>query len=276
MGEKAEVLSRLERLRYAFEQSRASKVAERLVQQLSSLSDPTLQLHSLGQKLRVMPAKQGAMILDQICRRREEGALLFEGPHLHLLAKEALLGVLGGTKTASLIQELRFLGLEDTLRYLTSDPPNLRFERDHANARRPGETLGLRISLARKTTPRIIERLITDPDEPVIRTILGNPRLTEAEVLKVSSSHRTPPSILATIAYNQRWICRYKVKLSLVYNPNTPLRVSMGLLPLLLRQDLAEIVQDPVLPLAVREKATRLLKRKKAAEEANLILEEEL
>ena len=276
MGEKAEVLSRLERLRYAFEQSRASKVAERLVQQLSSLCDPTLQLHSLGQKLRVMPAKQGAMILDQICRRREEGALLFEGPHLHLLAKEALLGILGGTKTASLIQELRFLGLEDTLRYLTSDPPNLRFERDHANARRPGETLGLRISLARKTTPRIIERLITDPDEPVIRTILGNPRLTEAEVLKVASSSRTPPSILATIADNQRWVCRYKVKLSLVYNPNTPLRVSMGLLPLLLCQDLAEIVQDSVLPLAVREKATRLLKRKKAAEEANLILEEEL
>jgi hypothetical protein len=276
MDEKAEVLSRLERLRCAFEQSRASKVAERLVRQLSSLSDPTLQLHSLGQKLRVMPAKQGAMILDQICRRREEGALLFEGAHLHLLAKEALLGVLGGTKTASLIQELRFLGLEDTLRYLTSDPPNLRFERDHANARRPGETLGLRISLARKTTPRIIERLITDPDEPVIRTILGNPRLTEAEVLKVASSSRTPPSILATIADNQRWVCRYKVKLSLVYNPNTPLRVSMGLLPLLLRQDLAEIVQDPVLPVAVREKATRLLERKKAAEEANLILEEEL
>ena len=178
------------------------------------------------------------------------------------------------TKAASLIRELRFLGLEDTLRYLTQDPPNLRFERDRADDRRPRETLGLRISLARRTTPRIIERLIHDPDEKVIQTILENPRLTEAEVLKISSSLRTPPSILATIAHNQRWICRYKVKLSLAYNPNAPLRVSMGLLPLLLRQDLADIAQDQALPEPVREKAGRLLEKKKALEVA--ILEEEL
>ena len=273
MGEKAEVLSRLERLRYAFEQSRASKVAEHLVHQLSLLSDRTLRVYSFGQKLKEMPAREGALILDQICRRREEGALLFEETHLNLLAKEALLEVLGEDKAASLIGELRFLGFEDTLRYLVQDPPNLRFERDRADDRRPGETLGLRISLARRTTPRIIERLIHDPDEKVIRTILENPRLTEAEVLKISSSLRTPPSILATIAHNQRWIYRYKVKLSLVYNPHAPLRVSLGLLPLLLRQDLAEIAQDQALPEPVREKAGRLLQKKKALEVA--ILEEE-
>ena len=274
MSEKAEVLSRLERLRYAFERSRASKVAEHLVHQLSSVSDPTLQVYSFGQKLREMPAREGAMILDQVCRRREEGALLFEETHLHLLAKEALLEVLGEAKAASLIRELRFLGLEDTLRYLTQDPPNLRFERGHADYRRPRESLGLRISLARRTTPRIIERLIHDPDQKVIQTILENPRLTEAEVLKISSSLRTPPSILATIAHNQRWICRYKVKLSLAYNPNAPLRVSMGLLPLLLRKDLADIAQVQALPEPVRGKAGRLLEKKKALEVA--ILEEEL
>ncbi len=266
MGEKAEVLSRLERLRYAFEQSRASRVAEHLVHQLSSLSDRTLQVYSFGQKLREMPAREGAMVLDQICRRREEGVLLFEETHLHLLDKEALLGVLGEAKSASLMGVLRFLGLEDTLRYLTQDPPNLRFERDCADHRRPRETLGLRISLARRTTPRIIEKLIHDPDQKVVQTILENPRLTEAEVLKISSSPRTPPSILAIIAHNQRWICRYKVKLSLVYNPNAPLRVSMGLLPLLLRQDLAEMAEDHALPEPVREKARRLLEKKKALE----------
>jgi len=272
MGEKVEVLSRLERLRYAFEQSRVSKEAEHLVRQLSSLSDRTLRVYSLGQKLREMPAREGAMILDQICRRREEGALLFEDTHLNLLAKEALLEVLGEDKAASLIEELRFLGSEETMRHLMQDPPNLRFERDRADDRRPGETLGLRISLARRTTPRILEKLIHDPDEKVIKTILENPRLTEAEVLKISSSLRTPPSILATIAHNPRWIYRYKVKLSLVYNPHAPLRVSLGLLPLLLRQDLVEIAQDQALPEPVREKAGRLLQKKKALEMA--ILEE--
>ena len=265
MNERTGVLHLLQRLRYAFEQSRASRTAEHLARQLSSLSDPVLRLHSFGQKLREMSAKEGAMVLGQICRRREQGALLFEGPHLHLLAKEALLEVLGEAKVASLMQELRFQGQEDTLRYLMRDPPNLRFEHYQEGVRRPVESLGWRISLARKTAPRTIERLIYDPDEKVIRTMLGNARLTEADVLKIASSPRASPSILVTIGHHQRWICRYKVKLSLVYNPNTPLRISLGLLPHLLRQDLVEIAQYESLPPAVREKASRLARKRELA-----------
>ena len=206
------------------------------------------------------------MILGQICRGREGGNSLFERAHLHLLANESLLEVLGEAKVASLLHELRFLGYVEAQRYLIKDPPNLIFERKQEGERRPQESLGLRISLARKTTPHLIERLIHDPDEKVIRTILGNPRMTEAEVLKITSSHRTPPSILSTIAHHQRWVCRYKVKLALVYNSNTPLRVSLGLLPLLMRQDLLEIAQYEALPVAVREKASRLAKKRGTVE----------
>lgn len=266
MGEKTKIIASLHRLRHAFEKNRVSRIADRLALQLSSLSDPDLALYSFGQKLREMPCREGALILGQICQKREEGNVLFERTHLHLLAKDSLLEVLGETKTNNIIQELRFLGYEEALRYLTEDPPNLQFERNQEGTRRPGESLGRRISLARKTTSRIIERLIQDSDEKVIRTILGNPRLTEAEVLKIASSYRTPPSILATMSHDQRWICRYKVKLSLVYNPNTPLRVSLGLLPLLMRQDLLEIAQYETLPRAVREKAGRMA-RKRAPEE---------
>jgi len=274
MEVKDKVVSRLERLRHAFEETRALRMAERLARQLSSLSDPGFQLYSLGLRLREMPSKEGAMILGQICRGREKGNPLFERAHLHLLAKEALLEVLGEAKVASLLQELRFLGYEDAQRYLMKDPPSLQFERKQERERRPKESLGLRISLARRTTPRIIERLIYDPDEKVIRTILGNPRITEVEVLKIASAPRTPPSILATLAHHQRWIPRYKVKLALVYNPNTPLRVTLGLLPLLMRQDLLEIAQCETLPHAVIEKASRLAKRRNRTD--MLPLEEEV
>lgn len=258
MEGKIPVQSGLKRMAGAAKQSRARGLGETLALQLSSLSDPDLQLYSLGERLRRMPAREGAMILAQICKGREEGNPLFEQAHLHLLAKETLLGVLGEAKVASLLDELRLLGCEDAQRYLMKDPPNLRFERDQEGERRPREALGTRISLARKTTPRIIEKLIYDPDERVIGTILENPRVTEGEVLKITSSPRTPPSILATIGQDQKWICCYKVKLSLVYNPNTPLRISLGLLPLLLRQDLLEIAQYEILSPLVRGKATRL------------------
>lgn len=56
MNERTGVLYLLQRLRYAFEQSRASRTAEHLARQLSSLSDPVLRLHSFGQKLREMSA----------------------------------------------------------------------------------------------------------------------------------------------------------------------------------------------------------------------------
>jgi len=258
-----QVVARLEKLRRAFEERRAGLLAERLTQQLSSLSDPQLQLFSLALRLRDMPPKEAAMVLGQICRGGEKGTPTFQPACLHLLARKRLEEILGEAKLHTLCRELSLLGYGEARRYLSPDPPNLAFERQQEGGRRPSESLGLRISLARRPTPRLMERLIYDPDERVIRTILGNPRLTEAEVLKIASSPRTPPSILSTLAHHHRWVCRYRVKLALVYNPHTPLRVSLGLLPFLLRQDLEEIAHYEPLPAAVRERAQRIVRERK-------------
>lgn len=262
MGGSEEVLVRLERLRQAFEERRAGLVAERLVHQLSTLSDPYLQLFSFALRLREMPPKEAAMVLAQICREGAKGRVAFEPARLHLLAREPLEEILGQEKLHSLRRELSLLGYGEARLFLSPDPPNLAFERQQEGGRRPAESLGFRISLARRPAPRLIERLIHDPDERVIRTMLGNPRLTEAEVLKIASSPRTSPSILSTIAHHQRWVCRYRVKLALVYNPHTPLRVSLGLLPFLLRQDLEEVVRYEPLPGAVRGRAQQLMRER--------------
>ncbi len=123
---------------------------------------------------------------------------------------------------------------------------------------RPSEPVGYRISLARKTAPRVIERCLRDPDARVVRTILGNPRLTEADVVKLAASRRATPEALEAIALDDRWIARYPVKVALANNPVTSPRVVRNLLPYLFRQDLewlatASPSQD------VREQASSLL-----------------
>jgi len=61
--------------------------------------------------------------------------------------------------------------------------------------------------------------------------LLGNPRVTEAEVVTLAASRRAGPQALESVAQDDRWIARYSVKLSLANNPATPVCIALGLLP---------------------------------------------
>lgn len=124
--------------------------------------------------------------------------------------------------------------------------------------------------MARKPSVRQIERLLYDPDPRVIRTMLGNPRLTEGDVLKITSSRRSSPEVLETIAHDPRWIARYLVKLALVYNGHTPARIVLGLLPSLLQQDLRDVAGAAGVPADIRAGAKRLLDQQDAYHTARL------
>ncbi len=125
---------------------------------------------------------------------------------------------------------------------------------------RPKEPVGYRISLARRALAGVFERLLLDPDARVVRTLLGNSRLTEAEVLKLAASCRASPEALMAVAQDDRWIARYPVKVALASNPATPTRIVLGLLPYLMRQDLRD-VSAAASRSEVRNQATFLLKR---------------
>ncbi len=77
---------------------------------------------------------------------------------------------------------------------------------------------------------RWLEKLLHDQDPGVIRNLLSNPRVTETEVLKLSSRTPVSPRVLEEVARSPRWISRYRVKKALVLNPYTPLGISLPLL----------------------------------------------
>ncbi len=251
------------------------RLAERLAATLASVPEEGMRRHLLGEALAGLDVEAGAVFLDvvwsDIAAGRQEVAAVFQGlatlDHLEaVLRREALAGIHAA---------LAALGYAETRRLLERDGGGVAPEGDAetGEAPRPAEPLGARISMARRPAPRLIERLMSDPDHRVIAALLRNPRLTEHEVVKLAASRRTPARALEAIARDSRWARRYGVALALVNNPRTPTRIVLALLPGLLRQDLVEVAEEGRVRPELRDKARSLLDLRPAAGPVELTLE---
>lgn len=158
------------------------------------------------------------------------------------------------------IDTLRQRGYQISWWLVTSGPPKVTLPLESEQA--PAITLGERISLAKKPSPKQIEKLLYDRDEPVIRTLLNNPRITEGEALKIAAFPRTWPSILQAISQHPRWVTNYRVKLALIQNINTPMGVALGLLNYLTLKDLDEVRLSSHLTQELKEAAQTLLRER--------------
>lgn len=120
-------------------------------------------------------------------------------------------------------------------------------------------TLGERKSLARKPRRAMLGRIAQDPHPDVIRQLLGNPALTEADVIAMVARRPVPRATLLEVAASARWTERPRVRLALVRNPYTPTHVAVSYVRGLALQELREIVDASELPSVVRSVARTLL-----------------
>jgi hypothetical protein len=128
----------------------------------------------------------------------------------------------------------------------------------------PGRTLtlGERKMLARGHDRDQLDRLLRDPHPLVIKNLLGNPRITEQDVVRLAAKRPTYPDVQEEIAMSERWSVRARVRLALVQNPYTPIGLSVPILPLLLRHEIGEVAHSPELPSVLRAAAIDLLERR--------------
>lgn len=120
-------------------------------------------------------------------------------------------------------------------------------------------TLGERKSLARGHVRETLELLLLDPNRDVVEILLGNPHVTERDVVAIATRRPTPADVLTTVAASERWIARYAVKRSLVLNPYTPPHLSVRLVTTLNATDLRMVASDAKLPEPLRDQARALL-----------------
>lgn len=127
----------------------------------------------------------------------------------------------------------------------------------------PGRTvtLGERKSLARGRVRTVLDRVMHDPHPDVIRILLSNPSIREADILRIASRRPIAAEILREIFTHGRWFPRYGVRFALVQNPYLPTDLGLALVRQLHRQDAETLVGATELPNAIREAAEAELRR---------------
>jgi hypothetical protein len=117
--------------------------------------------------------------------------------------------------------------------------------------------LGERKSLARRRDRQLLARVIRDPHPDVIRILLENPALTEADVVRLVSRRPIHADVLREVAACVRWVVRSEVRSALLKNPYSPLELVLPLVPLATTTELAELADSPELALPLRLLAAR-------------------
>lgn len=233
--------------------------APRVAQRLKALPDQRMRRAVLGELIRDLGAGKAVRLCSEILRRGPDGSPF----DVALIALSQVIenGDLGYELHQELYRaavERRDAALARALLSAEVPPPGT-----PQAAPIPGHpelTLGQRKALARTSRRDILDRLLRDPDPTVIEILLGNPRITEADVVRLAARRPTTAAAQRRI-HMSRFVQRYVVKRALVFNPYTPSDLAARLLPALTLPDQREVASTERLPEQVRAVARSLVAR---------------
>jgi hypothetical protein len=231
-----------------------------LARRLAALPAAAMRQATLRETLETLDDATAAQLCAELVRRGPDGAPF----DVALLALTALLdaGALGYERHAALYAAARALDDAQLARLLlSSQPPPPGTPQPAAPLGGRELTLGERKSAARGRKRELLDRLLRDPDESVLTILLGNPRITEDDVVRLAARRPTTAGVQRTILRSERFIARYAVKRALVLNPFTPTDLAARLVVLLTRPDQRAVAEDPSLSDSVREAAREALAR---------------
>jgi len=161
-----------------------------------------------------------------------------------------------GAPRLVVLRLLRDIYLMDLVQFSLSPvaPTELKLHaEEYIIARLPQLPLGQRIALARRGPARVAGALIATGHAQVLEIALENPRLSEAQVLKVLWRDNLPQVVVLTVASHRKWSQHYNVRLALVRNSSTPLSIVLGYLPQLTVVDLRELAAPGIVPENLRK-----------------------
>jgi hypothetical protein len=101
-------------------------------------------------------------------------------------------------------------------------------------------------------------RALRDPHPDVIRILLGNPHVTEDDIVRLCARRPISETVLREVAKSTRFVNRERIRLALVKNPHTPLDVALPLIAGLPSPHARAIAESPELPLPLRDAARRM------------------
>jgi hypothetical protein len=119
-----------------------------------------------------------------------------------------------------------------------------------------------RIALAMRGSKEERSILIRDGTKLVALAVLDSPKISEGEVENIALQKNVLESVLRAIPLKRRFAKNYAITRNLVYNPRTPLDLSLGLMKNLLIHDLKNLSGNKEVSDTIRKLALRMYKQK--------------
>jgi hypothetical protein len=237
----------------------AAAVAEAWAKKLATLRDHSVQLGWLRSELVQVGAARAADVLSVVLARAEQREeryatlLLRVSLALSPPTAPALKSSIGAVAQARGQDSLaRFLGHAES--EVQDEEETRESERDIPDFGKGRPLmLGERKSLARTHDRTLLARVLRDPHPDVIKILLDNPAVVEADVVRLCARRPSPPQVLSEVFLHQRWVLRYRVRLALALNPFTPEEITLQILPHLSAADLREVRTSSQISARVRE-----------------------
>jgi hypothetical protein len=86
--------------------------------------------------------------------------------------------------------------------------------------------------------------LVRDSNKAVARAAISSPRMTVAEAAAIATSKEVTEEILRYVGNKKKWLSNYEVKRALMFNPKTPIGISMRYLAHMRDNDLKELTRS--------------------------------
>jgi hypothetical protein len=121
----------------------------------------------------------------------------------------------------------------------------------------------VRLHLARGAQRLLRTILLRDPHPQVATSVLEVNPVSDQEVEQAAASRLVVPEVLETIAAHRRWVAKYSIARTLIFNPRAPVPVALRLVPRLSVRDLRILTRDHNVPDPVRALARQLYRVKR-------------
>jgi ATP-dependent protease HslVU (ClpYQ) ATPase subunit len=119
----------------------------------------------------------------------------------------------------------------------------------------------LRLTLVGNAAARAI--LVRDSNKVVQHAAIASPTMTEAEAVGIAFSKEVSEDVLRFIGNNRRdWLRNYELKRALIFNPKTPVGISLSLLAHLRDSDLKTLARSRNVGSAIKAAAAQRIAKK--------------
>jgi hypothetical protein len=194
-----------------------------------------------------------ANVLDELARRRDL-------PHGYRVIRAFAFHPNVSRKLAlRLLRELHLMDLMKLSRAAATPSDLQRSAEEHLIARLPHVALGQKIALARQASARVLGVLILEGNAQVVEPAVENPRLTEAQVLKLLAGNKLPVAVVPALCRQPRWTSVPNVIKALMRYPHTPPEAAQQILPGISSNELRELSQKKTISQRLRRQIEREL-----------------